>query len=71
VVARSLCDNEDAGYVVACEDVHASSAGAAIDCGREEVRGSMVSSDGRKTSAIKTIRAVTFVEKMGNARGSI
>lgn len=53
MAARSLCDSEDAGYVVACEDVRASSAGAAADCEREEERGSMVLSDGRKTSAIK------------------
>ena len=70
--ARSLSDNEDAGYVVACEDVPASSAEAVIDCEKEEVRGSMVSSDGGKTSAIKTIRAViSFVEKTDNARGSV
>jgi hypothetical protein len=71
VAARSLCDNEDAGYVVAGEDVHASFAGAAADCEREETRGSMVSSDSRNTSAIKTMRAVNSVEKMGNARGSL
>lgn len=64
VAARAICDSEDAGYVVACEGVHVCSAGAAEDGEREEVRGSMVSSDGRKTSAIKTMRAVTFVSKM-------
>ena len=60
VAERSLCDNEDAGYVVACEDVPASCVEAEVDCEREEVRGSMVSSEGRKTSAIKTIRAVNL-----------
>jgi len=58
VAARSVCDDEDAGYVVACEDVRASSAEAAVDGEREEVRGSMVSRGRRKTSAIKAMRAV-------------